>query len=177
MKIRKFLLMALPVALSYTTGFAQQVIVASASSPVKKDVEVNEEADVPEEKPKVTMSGYIDSYYLHAFNNPKSGTLMGDPAANAGYPVGRAFDRVSDQFALGLVQTKFSYSDKKSDLVIDDSRFVVRTATPPKAKPATRTGTGSFSSPPRRWRCCFAAASGTGARSRSTCNRQKPSTT
>lgn len=72
-----------------------------------------------EEKPKVTLSGYIDSYYLHAFNNPKSATLMGNPAANGGYPVGRAFDRVTDQFALGLVQTKFSYSDKKSDLVID----------------------------------------------------------
>jgi len=72
-----------------------------------------------EEKPKITMSGYIDSYILHAFNNPKSGTLMGNSAANGGFPVGRAFDRLNDQFALGLVQTKFSYSDKKSDLVID----------------------------------------------------------
>lgn len=72
-----------------------------------------------EEKPKITMSGYIDSYILHAFNNPKSGTLMGNPAANGGAPVGRAFDRLNDQFSLGLVQTKFSYSDKKSDLVID----------------------------------------------------------
>lgn len=75
--------------------------------------------DVKEEKPKVTLSGYIDSYYLHAFNNPKSGTLMGNPAVNGGYPVGRAFDRMADQFSLGLVQTKFTYSDKKSDLVID----------------------------------------------------------
>ncbi|HEV8511676.1 MAG TPA: outer membrane beta-barrel protein [Cyclobacteriaceae bacterium] len=72
-----------------------------------------------EEKPKITMSGYIDSYILHAFNSPKSGTLMGNPAANGGFPVGRAFDRLNDQFALGLVQTKFSYTDKKSDLVID----------------------------------------------------------
>ncbi|MBS1506601.1 MAG: porin [Bacteroidetes bacterium] len=75
--------------------------------------------EAKEEKPKVTLSGYIDSYILHAFNNPKSGTLMGNPAANGGFPVGRAFDRLTDQFALGLVQTKFSYSDKKSDLVID----------------------------------------------------------
>jgi len=74
---------------------------------------------VPQEKPKITMSGYIDSYYNHAFNNPKSGTLMGNPNVNAGYPVGRAFDRMADQFSLGLVQTKFTYSDKKSDLVID----------------------------------------------------------
>src|SRR6267154_5241030 len=76
-------------------------------------------AEAKEEKPKVTLSGYIDSYILHAFNNPKSGTLMGNPLANGGYPVGRAFDRMADQFSLGLVQTKFSYSDKKSDLVID----------------------------------------------------------
>ncbi|HZX74686.1 MAG TPA: outer membrane beta-barrel protein [Cyclobacteriaceae bacterium] len=77
-----------------------------------------------EEAPKITMSGYIDSYYLHAFNNPQSGNLMGadqgnSSGLNGGYPVGRAFDRMTDQFSLGLVQTKFAYSDKKSDLVID----------------------------------------------------------
>lgn len=75
--------------------------------------------ETKEEKPKITMSGYIDSYILHAFNNPKSMTLMGNSEANGGAPVGRAFDRLTDQFSLGLVQTKFSYSDKKSDLVID----------------------------------------------------------
>jgi len=75
--------------------------------------------EAKEEKPKITMSGYIDSYILHAFNNPKSGTLMGNTAANGGAPTGRAFDRLNDQFSLGLVQTKFAYSDKKSDLVID----------------------------------------------------------
>ena len=32
---------------------------------------------------------------------------------------GRAFDRLPDQFALGLVQTKFSYSNRKSDVVVD----------------------------------------------------------
>src|SRR5260221_1020065 len=72
-----------------------------------------------EEKPKVTLSGYIDSYILHAFNNPKSGTLMGPASVYGGAPVGRAFDRLNDQFSIGLVQTKFMYSDKKSDLVID----------------------------------------------------------
>jgi hypothetical protein len=75
--------------------------------------------EAKEEKPKITMSGYIDSYIIHAFNNPKSGTLMGNSSANGGAPVGRAFDRLNDQFSLGLVQTKFTYSDKKSDLVID----------------------------------------------------------
>jgi hypothetical protein len=63
---------------------------------------------------KLTVSGYIDSYYLTAFNNPKSGNLLGvDQLA------GRAFDRLPNQFALGLVQTKLAYSNKKSDLVID----------------------------------------------------------
>lgn len=63
---------------------------------------------------RLTISGYIDSYYLTAFNNPRSGNLLGlDQLA------GRAFDRLPNQFALGLVQTKFAYSNKKSDLVID----------------------------------------------------------
>jgi hypothetical protein len=63
---------------------------------------------------KLTVSGYIDSYYLTAFNNPKSGNLLGvDQLA------GRAFDRLPNQFALGLVQTKLAYSNRKSDLVID----------------------------------------------------------
>ncbi len=78
-----------------------------------------EEEKKEEEKPKIVMSGYIDSYILHAFNNPQSGTLMGASSVNGGAPVGRAFDRLTDQFSLGLVQTKFAYSDSKSDLVID----------------------------------------------------------
>ncbi len=107
----KYLLFYLAFALCVyvTPGFAQE-----AATEEKKE----------EEPPKLTISGYIDSYYLHAFNNPQSGNLMGadqgNPTGlNAGYPAGRAFDRVTDQFALGLVQTKFAYSDSKSDLVID----------------------------------------------------------
>ena len=80
---------------------------------------------------KLTFGGYIDSYYLHAFNRPQSGNLMGitsnsfagstttptPPGAQGG--AGRAFDRLTDQFALGLVQFKAMYSNKKSDMVID----------------------------------------------------------
>lgn len=63
---------------------------------------------------KLSISGYLDSYYLTAFNRPKSGNLLGvDQLA------GRGFDRLTDQFALGLVQAKFSYSNRKSDMVID----------------------------------------------------------
>ena len=72
-----------------------------------------------EEKPAVTISGYLDSYYLHAFNRPASGNLMGSGNTAGPYFAGRAFDRLTDQFALGLVQTKFAYSDKHADMVID----------------------------------------------------------
>src|SRR5260221_13588736 len=123
MKIKKILLIMSVLACFYSSGFAQQqVVVASATVPAKKEVTKSEllvVADEPEEKPKVTISGYIDSYYLHAFNNPKSGNLMGSGNVAGPYFAGRAFDRLTDQFALGLVQTKFMYSDKKSDLVVD----------------------------------------------------------
>ena len=63
---------------------------------------------------KLTISGYLDSYYLTAFNRPKSGNLLGvDQLA------GRAFDRLTDQFALGLVQMKLGYSNRKSEVVVD----------------------------------------------------------
>ena len=75
---------------------------------------------------KFTMSGYIDSYYLTGFNNPKSGNFMGfgnertgTGQGATGFPVGRAFDRLDKQFALGLVQTKFMYTNAKSEMVID----------------------------------------------------------
>ena len=100
---------------SFTTRIFLAVFSLTAIASVAQD------ATTPaEEKPKIVMSGYIDSYILHAFNAPQSHTLMGATADNGGgAAVGRAFDRLDNQFALGLVQTKFAYSDKKSDLVID----------------------------------------------------------
>jgi len=69
---------------------------------------------------KMVMSGYLDSYYNMALNDPKSGNTMGyyanSPAA-VGYA--RAFDRLDKQFALGLVQTKFTYTNSKSEAVVD----------------------------------------------------------
>ena len=63
---------------------------------------------------KLSISGYLDSYYLTAFNRPESGNLLGvDQLA------GRAFDRLTDQFALGLVQVKLGYASRKTDMVID----------------------------------------------------------
>ena len=80
-----------------------------------------QDSTATEDEGKLTFTGYIDSYYLTAFNNPASGNLMGNavPAVFGGVPAGRAFDRLTDQFALGLVQFKAMYSNKKSDLVID----------------------------------------------------------
>ncbi len=84
---------------------------------------------------KLTLSGYIDSYYLTSLKGNPSGNLMGNQqditpgsitpltpdgvGILGGYPAGRAFDRLTNQFALGLVQLKAMYSNKKSDMVID----------------------------------------------------------
>ncbi|HSZ26231.1 MAG TPA: outer membrane beta-barrel protein [Cytophagaceae bacterium] len=62
---------------------------------------------------KITLSGYLDTYYNHAFNNPQNNSLLGPGGA------GRAFDRTVDQFSLGLVQIKTTYSSSKVDIVAD----------------------------------------------------------
>lgn len=65
------------------------------------------------ESSKFTFSGYIDSYYFLNFNSPSNRSNLGA----SGYE--RAFDQKSSQFSLGLVQTKFGYSTKSSDVVVD----------------------------------------------------------
>lgn len=60
-----------------------------------------------------TFSGYIDSYYFLNTNSPKSRMNLG-AAGNE-----RAFDQKANTFGLGLVQTKFGYSNGKSDVVVD----------------------------------------------------------
>jgi Putative beta-barrel porin-2, OmpL-like. bbp2 len=66
-----------------------------------------------EDKGKFTFSGYIDSYYMVNFNNPKDRSNLGASGT------ARAFDQKSNQFSLGLVQTKVGYSTAKSDVVVD----------------------------------------------------------
>jgi hypothetical protein len=66
-----------------------------------------------EDKGKFTFSGYIDSYYMANFNNPKDRSNLGASGT------ARAFDQRSGQFSLGLVQTKIGYSTAKSDVVVD----------------------------------------------------------
>ena len=65
------------------------------------------------EKGKLSISGYIDSYYFTNFNNPASRDNMGVSG------VGRGFDRKVDQFSLGMVQTVFTYSNNKSEAILD----------------------------------------------------------
>jgi len=76
------------------------------------NVNAQDSTAAPADAGKLTLSGYLDSYYLTAFNRPQSGNLTG-------FSAGRAFDRMTDQVALGLVQLKAAYSTSKSDMVID----------------------------------------------------------
>ena len=64
-------------------------------------------------KGKFTFNGYIDTYYLKNANNPNSGSNLG----TSGFA--RAFDQKESQFQLGLVQTKISYKQRKSEAVAD----------------------------------------------------------
>ena len=74
----------------------------------------SEEVELPEDlEGSLSISGYIDSYYFTNFNNPASRDNMGVSG------VGRGFDRKVDQFALGMVQTVFTYKNQKSEAVLD----------------------------------------------------------
>lgn len=77
----------------------------------EKKEEVKEE-EAPEPG-KFTVNGYIDSYYFTNFNKPASRDNMGVSG------VGRGFDRRVDQFQLGMVQTVFKYTNKKSEMIAD----------------------------------------------------------
>jgi len=66
-----------------------------------------------EDKGKFTFSGYIDSYYMANFNNPRDRSNLGVSGT------ARAFDQKSGQFSLGLVQAKMTYSTSKLEVVSD----------------------------------------------------------
>lgn len=82
-------------------------------SETESEVQTIDEADPIEDEGKLTISGYIDSYYFTNFNKPASRDNMGISG------VGRGFDRKVDQFALGMVQTVFTYTNNKSEAVVD----------------------------------------------------------
>jgi hypothetical protein len=101
---------------TYNLGLAQETVVASnATTPPASTTEPAPAPTPAEEETngKLTVSGYLDSYYFHNFNNPASRDNMGQSG------VGRGFDRRVDQFNLGMVQTVFTYKNKKSEAVVD----------------------------------------------------------
>lgn len=65
------------------------------------------------DKGKFTFSGYLDSYYFFNFNNPQNGSNTGSST------YARAFDQRANQFQLGLVQSKITYTQKRSEAVVD----------------------------------------------------------
>ncbi|MHA6248038.1 porin [Pontibacter sp. CAU 1760] len=69
-----------------------------------QDIAVDEAAD----KGKLTISGYVDTYYQYNLNNPESG-----------FNQGRIFDTKHNDFSLGLVQTMFSYTKGRATVVAD----------------------------------------------------------
>lgn len=76
---------------------------------LKQTAVVEGEADG---KSPFTFSGYLDSYFIGNLNKPQSRSNLGPYYA-------RAFDQVSGQFQLGLVQTKMTYATDKSEAVVD----------------------------------------------------------
>lgn len=59
-------------------------------------------------KGALTISGYVDTYYQYNLNNPESGSNQG-----------RIFDTKHNSFALGLVQTMFTYTKGRAKVVAD----------------------------------------------------------
>jgi Putative beta-barrel porin-2, OmpL-like. bbp2 len=102
---------------TFTSAIAQEVVVASTSTHVAPVAATPAEPAAPaeEEEPagKLTVSGYLDSYFFANFNKPLSRDNMGQSG------VGRGFDRRVGQFNLGMVQTVFTYKNKKSEAVAD----------------------------------------------------------
>jgi hypothetical protein len=94
----------------------EKIVTAGEEKTLKEKEAESQTAPADEEKKeesKLTISGYLDSYYFTNFNNPSSRDNMGQSG------VGRGFDRRVDQFQLGMVQTVFKYTNKKSEAIVD----------------------------------------------------------
>lgn len=81
--------------------FSLLLVVGSASL-------LKAQEDTVASKGALTISGYIDTYYQYNLNKPESGTNQG-----------RVFDLPHNSFSLGLVQTVFSYSINRLNVVAD----------------------------------------------------------
>jgi len=74
---------------------------------------LNAQADSIVDKGSFTFNGYTDVSYFKNLNNPLSGLNTGASKA------ARAFDQRENQFQLGLVQGKMTYTYKRSTVVAD----------------------------------------------------------
>jgi hypothetical protein len=119
------LVIFLVVLISPIAVFAQDNLTASLNNrrlPVGTDEKIVTEGEKKEEakkegeeaeEGKLSVNGYIDSYYFTNFNKPASRDNLGVSG------VGRGFDRRVDQFQLGMVQTVFKFTKKKSEMIAD----------------------------------------------------------
>lgn len=73
-----------------------------------------QEDSTMETKPKFAVSGYVDAYYNVSFNNPGVGPKLWGPAGGS-----RAFDINNNQFTIGTIQGKVSYTNKQIEVVGD----------------------------------------------------------
>lgn len=67
-----------------------------------------QDADTLSNKGALTISGYVDTYYQYNFNKPYNNVNTG-----------RVFDLPHNSFSLGLVQTVFTYSVDRLNVVAD----------------------------------------------------------
>lgn len=88
------------------TKSVDKIVTAGEVQEAKK----NEEEEKPEE-PKLTYSGYFDTYYFANLNNPASRNNLGASG------ISRGFDRYVGQFQLGMFLNRISYSYKNTEVV------------------------------------------------------------
>lgn len=74
-------------------------------------------SQVEADSSKFSLTGYVDTYFMSNFNGPKDRMNVGVSGME------RAFDRYSNQFSLGLVQTKMSYAATSNSEVVIDLAF------------------------------------------------------
>ena len=96
---------------------------ASKSKKEITDTKKEETKPKEDEKPKLTFTGYLDTYYFGNLNNPASRSNLGTSGLSPEGKVipgnARAFEQRSGQFSLGLIQTKMVYSFKNVEAVAD----------------------------------------------------------
>lgn len=80
-----------------------------ALTPVASVTSSAEEESTPE--PKLSFSGYFDTYYFANLNRPSSRNNLGSSG------ISRGFDRYVGQFQLGMFLTRLSYAFKNTEVV------------------------------------------------------------